>query len=58
MRTKLSTCTQKTRFASQAEAEAAAARSTLDLRTYRCDRCRQFHLTSRTRGKWVPLGRG
>jgi len=25
-----------------------------ELRHYRCDRCRQFHLTSRTKGKRIP----
>ncbi|HZG33428.1 MAG TPA: hypothetical protein VEZ59_09140 [Sphingopyxis sp.] len=36
------------------EAVVAAQRSGLVLRPYRCDRCRRFHLTSRTRGKWMP----
>jgi len=36
------------------EAEAAALRSGLALRAYRCDRCARFHLTSRTKGKRVP----
>ncbi|GHH20233.1 hypothetical protein GCM10008023_27910 [Sphingomonas glacialis] len=31
----------------------AIAASRLVLRSYRCDRCRQFHLTSRTKGKRV-----
>ena len=31
----------------------AIAVSGLVLRSYRCDRCRQFHLTSRTKGKRV-----
>ncbi|HEX8535046.1 MAG TPA: hypothetical protein VF662_12835 [Allosphingosinicella sp.] len=54
MRTKLSTCERKVRFGSAAEADAAAARAALPLRAYRCDRCRWFHLTSRTKGKRVP----
>ena len=32
----------------------AAARSGLELRTYRCDRCGLFHLTGRTKGKRIP----
>jgi hypothetical protein len=54
MRTKASTCNRKARFACEAEALAAMQRSGLPLRPYRCDRCRQFHLTSRTKGKWLP----
>ena len=34
--------------------EALAASSGTELRAYRCDRCRRFHLTSRTKGKRVP----
>jgi hypothetical protein len=41
-------------FASEADALAAIRRSGLELRLYRCDRCRQFHLTSRTKGKRLP----
>lgn len=26
----------------------------LNLRPYRCDRGPHFHLTSRTKGKWMP----
>ena len=33
---------------------AAAREAGLILRPYRCERCRQFHLTSRTKGKWMP----
>jgi hypothetical protein len=53
-RTKLSTCARKVRFASAAEALLAAQEYGLPLRPYRCDRCRQFHLTARTKGKWLP----
>jgi hypothetical protein len=49
MRTKASTCARKQRFRGAAEAVAMAAG--LPLRPYRCDRCRLFHLTSRTKGK-------
>jgi hypothetical protein len=53
VRTKLSTCRKKSRFESEADANAATSRSTLTLRPYRCDRCLRFHLTSRTKGKRV-----
>lgn len=53
MRTKLSVCARKRRYPSEAEANAAAAQAGLPLRPYRCDRCRQVHLTSRTKGKRV-----
>lgn len=54
MRTRLSICRKKARYHSEAEARAAASAATIELRHYRCDRCGQFHLTSRTRGKRVP----
>ena len=54
MRTRLSICNRKARYASGQAAALAAARATIPLRLYRCDRCRQFHLTSRTKGKRVP----
>ena len=57
MRTRLSVCARKQGFATGEEALAAAERSGLALRPYLCDRCRRFHLTSRTRGKWIPRRR-
>jgi len=54
MRTRQSVCTKKNSFASEEEARAAAERSGLLLLPYLCDRCRSFHLTSRTKGKRVP----
>jgi hypothetical protein len=51
MRTRLSICRKKARFASGAEAIAAAQGAPFELRPYRCDRCRLFHLTGRTKGK-------
>lgn len=45
---------RKARYASAGEATLAAQGYGLDLRPYRCDRCQRFHLTSRTRGKWMP----
>jgi hypothetical protein len=54
MRTRQSICRKKARYGSEEEARAAARRAGLPLLPYRCDRCRQIHLTSRTKGKWVP----
>ena len=54
MRPRLSVCNRKVRYASGADAYLAAATATIVLRAYRCDRCRHFHLTSRTKGKRVP----
>ncbi len=54
MRTRLSVCLRKVRYRTEAEALQAAREATVELRHYRCDRCRQFHLTSRTKGKRVP----
>ena len=53
MRTRLSICRKKASFQSADEALLIAERSAVTLRPYRCDRCRQFHLTSRTKGKRV-----
>lgn len=53
-RTRLSVCNRKVRFKTELEAVQFAAQASVPLRTYRCDRCRQFHLTSRTKGKRVP----
>jgi hypothetical protein len=54
MRTRLSVCSRKRGFASEDEALAVARASGFALRHYRCDRCRRFHLTSRTKGKRIP----
>lgn len=51
MRTRLSICLRKKRYPSMAEALEAIRVSGIVLRPYRCDRCFQYHLTSRTRGK-------
>ncbi|WP_321323377.1 hypothetical protein [uncultured Parasphingorhabdus sp.] len=51
MRTRLAICRKKKRFASEADAIAVAQVATIDLRPYACDRCFQYHLTSRTKGK-------
>ena len=54
MRTRLSICNRKARYVSEQDASLTAARATIPLRPYRCDRCHQYHLTSRTKGKRVP----
>jgi len=57
MRTRLAICRKKKRFASEAEAIAAAQAVAIVLRSYRCDRCFHYHLTSRTKGKRrLPAG--
>jgi hypothetical protein len=52
MRTRLSICIRKARYATRHEALAFAERVGLPLKPYRCDRCAKFHLTSRTKGKF------
>ena len=54
MRTRLSICNRKARYATREEALLAAAAAAIPLRPYRCDRCRHYHLTSRTKGKRMP----
>ena len=51
MRTRLSICRKKRRYATGADALAAIAQSDLTLHPYRCDRCLMIHLTSRTKGR-------
>lgn len=53
MRTRLSVCERKTRFPREQDALLVAGNADVPLRSYRCDRCGQFHLTSRTKGKRV-----
>jgi hypothetical protein len=53
MRTRLSICRKKRAYRSEADALLVADNAELQLRVYRCDRCRRFHLTSRTKGKRV-----
>lgn len=53
VRTKLSICIKKARFMSEQDALVVAQRADYPLRPYRCDRCKQFHLTGRTKGKRV-----
>jgi hypothetical protein len=51
MRTRQSVCIKKVRSPAEEDALLAAQRSELALFPYRCARCRQFHLTSRSKGK-------
>lgn len=53
VRTRLSICKKKHSYRSEEEALAVARRAEITLRIYRCDRCRLFHLTSRTKGKRI-----
>jgi hypothetical protein len=53
MKTRLSVCARKARFATATDARRIADAADVPLRPYRCDRCRAFHLTSRTKGKRV-----
>lgn len=55
MRTRASVCRRKRRFATAAEARATVEGGAV-LLPYRCDRCAQVHLTSRTKGKRVRRG--
>jgi hypothetical protein len=50
MRTTPGICARKRAFASRDEAAAVALRATISLRPYKCDLCKRFHLTSRTKG--------
>jgi hypothetical protein len=58
LRTRLSICAKKARYANEADALSAIAKATITLRHYACDRCGQFHLTSRTKGKRIPRPSG
>ncbi|WEK48153.1 MAG: hypothetical protein P0Y56_07615 [Candidatus Andeanibacterium colombiense] len=57
MRTRLSVCLRKLRYRSYEEALAAALGAGIPLRPYRCERCWQFHLTGRIKGKFLPQQR-
>lgn len=54
MRTRLGICTKKARYKSEQEAMAVALAARIILRPYRCELCRDYHLTSRTKGKRIP----
>ena len=50
MNTRPGVCARKRRFSSEAEAIAVALKAEIPLRPYRCQLCRDYHLTSRTKG--------
>ncbi|WP_285711339.1 hypothetical protein [Erythrobacter oryzae] len=54
MQTRPGICNRKRRFATREAAEAAALAANVTLRAYKCALCKQFHLTSRTKGLRVP----
>ncbi|WP_379552377.1 hypothetical protein ACRAQ7_07055 [Erythrobacter sp. W53] len=54
MKTTLAICRKKKRYATRELAELAARDAPFKLRAYRCGLCRQFHLTSRTKGMKTP----
>jgi hypothetical protein len=58
VKTRPGICQRKRRFASREEADAAALRADVTLRTYKCALCGQFHLTSRTKGLRPPRSFG
>jgi len=51
MRTRLSICARKVRYASAAQALEAADAAGLRMRAYYCDRCWRYHLTSRRKAR-------
>jgi|TARA_R100000049_G_C1942690_1_gene87114 hypothetical protein len=54
MKTRPGICNRKKRFANREDAERVAQAAPFTLRAYRCELCRQFHLTSRTKGMQIP----
>ena len=50
MRTSFGICNRKKRYATEPDAARAAANAAITLHPYRCDLCRDYHLTSRTKG--------
>ena len=53
MRTNFGTCSRKKRYTSEQDAACAAAAAPFMLHPYRCALCRDYHLTSRTKGMFV-----
>jgi hypothetical protein len=53
MRTSFGICQKKARYQSEQEAIEVALRADVPLRPYRCELCRKYHLTSRTKGMRV-----
>ena len=54
MKTRPGICNGKKRYASENEALVVASSAAVTLRPYRCALCRQWHLTSRTKGMKLP----
>ena len=54
MKTRPGICHRKRRFASREDAETVALTADVSLRAYKCPLCKQFHLTSRTKGLRLP----
>ena len=54
VKTRPGICQKKRRFATREAAEAVALRADVTLRAYKCALCKQFHLTSRTKGLRLP----
>lgn len=54
MKTRPGICNRKRRYLTREEAEAVALQADVTLRAYKCALCKQFHLTSRTKGLRVP----
>ncbi|WP_041558932.1 hypothetical protein [Novosphingobium sp. PP1Y] len=54
MRTRLGICRRKARYSNEEEALRVVEKAPFPLRPYRCELCRQFHLTSRTKGMRLP----
>ncbi|MCP3731636.1 hypothetical protein M9978_14510 [Sphingomonas sp. MG17] len=50
MKTRPGICARKRRFRSEDEAMQEARDAQVTLRVYRCALCRDYHLTSRTKG--------
>ena len=53
MRTSLGVCTRKKRYPTSQAALLAGRDAPFRLAPYRCTLCRQYHLTSRTKGMFV-----
>jgi hypothetical protein len=58
VKTRPGICNRKRRFATREAAEAVALAADITLRAYKCALCKQFHLTSRTKGLRVPRANG
>jgi hypothetical protein len=54
MKTRPGVCMAKRRYPSADQAERLAEAASITLRPYRCALCRQWHLTSRTKGMKLP----